>query len=64
MIYVSPASTRATTCYLYLEKNKFHNNRNSHFLIMKSDTDNLWLIKSNITSYSVDNNKVNVVHSE
>ena len=46
MIYVSPASTRATTCYLYLEKNIFHNNRNSHFLIMKSDTDNIWLLSS------------------
>ena len=46
MIYVSPASTRATTFYLYLENNKIHNNRNSHFLIMKSDTDNIWMLSS------------------
>ena len=46
MIYVSPASSRATTGYFYLERITFHNNRNTHFLIMKSDTDNLWQLSS------------------
>ena len=57
MIYVSPVSSRATTGYFYLERNTFHNNRNTHFLIMKSDTDNIWQLsnyfeisESNITA--------------
>ena len=48
MIYVSPASSRATTGYFYLEKNTFHNNINTHFIIMKSDTDNIWLLSNNV----------------
>ena len=57
IIYVSPASSRATTCYFYLERNTFHNNRNTQIVIMKSDIDNLWqlsnyimITKTNITS--------------
>ena len=57
MIYVSPVSSRATTGYFYLERITFHNNRNTHFLIMNSDIDNLWQLstyfeisESNITA--------------
>ena len=48
MIRVSPASSRATTGYLYLENNTFHNNRNTHFLIMKStnDAENIWQLSN------------------
>ena len=58
-IRVLPASSRATTGYLYLENNTFHSNRNTHFLIMKStsDAENIWQLsnfveisKSNVTS--------------
>ena len=52
MIYVSPASSRATTGYFYLEKNTFYNNRNAHFIIMKSNTDNIW----QLSNYVVINN--------
>ena len=64
MIYVSPASSQATTGYLYLNRITFHNNRNTHLLIMKSDTDNLWQLsnyvfisKINITSNVHDKGK-------
>ena len=46
MIYVSPVSSRATTGYFYLEMVTFHNNRNTHFIIMKSDADNIWQLSS------------------
>ena len=46
MIYVSPVSSRATTCYFYLEMVTFHNNRNTHFIIMKSDANNIWQLSS------------------
>ena len=48
MIRVSPASSRATTGYLYLENNTFHSNRNTHFLIMKStnDAENIWQLSN------------------
>ena len=64
MIYISPASSRATTGYFYLEKNTFHDNRNANFIIMKSDTDNLWQLSNyvvinntNITTNSHDNSQ-------
>ena len=57
IIYVSPAFSRATTGYFYLGSNIFHNNRNTHLLIMNSGTENIWqlsnyvvVIKVNITS--------------
>ena len=46
IIYVSPASSRATTGYFYLERTTFHNNTNTHFIIMKSNTENLWQLSS------------------
>ena len=48
MIRVSPASSQATTGYLYLENNTFHSNRNTHFLIMKStnDAESLWQLSN------------------
>ena len=42
MIYISPASSRATTGYFYLHNNMFNNNKNTHFFIMVSITDNIW----------------------
>ena len=65
MIYVSPASSQATTAgYFYLRGNTFYNNRNVHLLIMKSDTDNIWQLsnyvlisKINITSSVHDKGK-------
>ena len=57
MIYVSPSSSQATTGYFYLFRNTFHNNRNTHLFILKSDTDTLWQLsnyvvinETNITS--------------
>ena len=46
MIYMSPATSQATTGYLYLNRNTFHNNRYAHLLIMKSDTDNIWQLSN------------------
>ena len=50
MIRVSPASSRATTGYLYLENNTFHSNRNTHFLNIKStnDAENMWQLSNYI----------------
>jgi len=48
MVYVSPASSRSVTCYLYLIASSFHNNRNIHFFIMKSDEVNIWQFSNNI----------------
>ena len=42
MIYVSPASSRATTGYFRLDKNTFDNNKNTHFFNMESIADNIW----------------------
>ena len=42
MIYVSPASSRATTGYFYLDNNTFDSNSNTHFFIMESITENIW----------------------
>ena len=39
MIYISPASSRSTTGYFYYNKCTFYNNRNIHFIIMKSTAD-------------------------
>ena len=57
IIYVSPAISRITNGYFYLGRNTFHNNRNTHLLIMNSDTENIWqfsnyveIAKTNITS--------------
>ena len=45
MINVSPASSRATTGYLYMENSTFHSNRNTHFLIMQS-SENIWQLSN------------------
>ena len=58
MIYISPASSQATTGYLYLNRNTFHNNRYAHVLIMKSDTDNIWQLSNFVLI-----NKINVTSS-
>jgi len=49
MIYVSPASSRATTGHFYLENNIFRDNRNTHFFIMNSDADNIWQLSNYVT---------------
>ena len=62
MIYVSPASTRSTTGFFYLESNMFHNNVNTHFLIMKSDTDNIWQLSNVVVIDTI--NITSNVHDE
>ena len=42
IIYISPASSRATTGYFNLGNNTFNNNKNTHFFIMTSTMDNIW----------------------
>ena len=59
MIYVSPVSSRATTGYFYLERITFHNNTNTHFIIMKSDIENFWQL-SNYFEISESNITANV----
>ena len=49
IIHISPASSQATTGYLYLERTTFHNNRNVHLLIMKSDTDSVWQLANYVS---------------
>ena len=53
MIHILPASSQATTCHFYLTKSSFHNNTNIHFLIMKSDTDNIWQLSNNVVIQKV-----------
>ena len=62
MIYVSPASSQATTGYFYIIRNTFHNNRNTHVLILKNDADSLWQL-SNYVMFNETNITSNV-HDE
>ena len=57
MIHVTPASSRTITGYIYITNSSFCNNTNTHFLIMESETDNVWqlsnyvlIITTNISS--------------
>ena len=59
MIYISSVGSRATTGYFYLKRITFHNNTNTHFIIMKSDTDYLWQL-SNYFEISESNITANV----
>lgn len=49
MIHVTPASSRPITGSISITKSLFCSNINVHFLIMESDTDNLWQLSSVIT---------------
>ena len=62
MIYISPASSQATTCYFYLIESSFHNNTNTHFLVMKSNSDNIWQFSNNAAIQKV--NITSNVHDE
>ena len=62
MIYISPASSQVITCYFYLIESSFHNNTNAHFLIMKSNTDNIWQFSNNAVIQKV--NITSNVHNE
>jgi len=46
MIHVTPASSRAITGYIDITESSFCNNSNSHFLILQSNTDNVWQLSN------------------
>ena len=52
MIHITPASSRAITGYIYIINSSFYNNNNSHFLILESDTDNVWQLSNYISFMS------------
>ena len=54
VIHVTPASSRSVTGYIYVTNSLFHSNHNSHFLILKSDTDNVWQFSNYIHIRSTD----------
>ena len=62
MIYVSSATSRTMTGHFYILRNTFHNNRNTHVLILKSDRDSLWQL-SNYVMFNETNITSNV-HDE
>ena len=62
ILYISPASSQATTGYFYLVNNTFDSNRNTHILIMKNDAENIWQLSNyfNISNTQITSN----VHNE
>ena len=46
MIHVTPASSRTITGYIYITNSSFCNNANTHFLILESETDNIWQLSN------------------
>ena len=53
MIYVTPASSRAITCRIYVINSSFSSNDNSHYLTLESDVINLWQLSNYVNFESV-----------
>ena len=54
MIHITPASSRAVTGYINVINCLFHSNRDTHFFILKSNTDNVWQLSNYIYIRSTD----------
>ena len=53
MIHLTPASSRATTGFVYIVNSSFCNNNNAHFLNLESDRENVWQLSNYIRIHTV-----------
>ena len=52
MIHVTPASSRGTTCCIYVINTLFCNNSNTHYLNLESDAENRWQLSNSVSFIS------------